>query len=310
MKVLVTGATGFIGSAVVRTLLGRGHNVLGLVRERARGRALEELGAALALGQMERPETYEPLVAQVDAIIHAAHGKPSGRWTRRRIAAMHQSDALMTRILARASLEQHKLLIYTSGAMAHRGAGDEWIDEATPLRPCLLAKGHAEMVAELGSLHREQGLRVLVITPGFVYGPGGFLKDTVDMLLRKRYRIIGRGDNYWGTVHVSDLAEVYARALERGQPGDNYFVGDDEPLRRRAVIDCITDALGLRRVGHVPAWLVGLFLGFPLIEAIQASIRIRNAFVKSRLGWTPRYRTFAEGLPVALEEIKSMRAAT
>jgi nucleoside-diphosphate-sugar epimerase len=58
MNVLVTGATGFIGSAVVRSLLGRGRAVVGLMREPARSRWLEELGGSLAVGQMDRPETY------------------------------------------------------------------------------------------------------------------------------------------------------------------------------------------------------------------------------------------------------------
>jgi nucleoside-diphosphate-sugar epimerase len=306
MNVFVTGATGFVGSAVVRALLRRGHTVVGLVRERARGRALEALGASLVVGDMERPATYESLVARVDVVVHTAQGKPRGRWNWRQIAAMHQSDALMTRTLAQACLNQDKRLVYTSGAMAHAGAGDEWIDAATPLRPCLLARGHAEMVAELTGLHRDRGLRVLVITPGFVYGAGGFLQETVALLLRGRYRVIGSGANYWGLVHVADLAEVYALALERGSPGSNYFVSDDVPLRRREVIDRITQALGLPRVGRVPGWVVGLWLGFPLVEAIRASIRMRNDWVKQRLGWVPRYPSFAEGLPPVLEELRAL----
>lgn len=304
MNVLVTGATGFVGSAVVRALLQRGDTVVGLVREAARGRWLEERGASVAVGEMERPETYEPLVRQVDAVVHAAQAKPRGRWSHRRITAMHHSDALMTRVLARACLDQGKVLIYTSGAMAHAGGTEEWISEATPLRPCLLAKGHADMVAELTGLHLDRGLRAMVITPGFVYGAGGFLRETVELLLRGRYRVIGKGANYWGLVHVEDLAMVYVLALERGSPGDNYFVCDDVPMRRREVIDCVTDALGLPRVGNVPGWVVGLWLGFPLVEAINASLRMRNDLVKQRLGWSPRYRSFTDGLPSLLEQLR------
>jgi nucleoside-diphosphate-sugar epimerase len=303
MNVLVTGATGFVGSAVVRALRRHEHRVLGLVRERERGRPLEALGASLAVGDMWRPDTYAPLVAQVEAVIHTAQEKPRGRWGRRKIRAMHQSDALMTRTLADACLRQDRLLVYTSGAMAHPGQGEEWIDETTPLRPCLLARGHAEMVEELTDLHRRRGLRLLIITPGFVYGPGGFLQETVELLRRRRYRVIGTGTNYWGLVHVDDLGEAYVLALERDSSGANYFVSDDVPLTRRAVIDLVTDALGLPRVGHVPGWLVGLFLGFPLVEAINASIRMRNDRVK-QLGWIPRYTSFAEGLPPVLADIR------
>jgi nucleoside-diphosphate-sugar epimerase len=300
MNVLVTGATGFVGSAVAWALLKRGHTVIGLVRDRAKGRLLEEQGAVLAEGTMERPESYKPLVARVDAVIHAAQAKPRGRWSRRKIAHMHRTDALMTRTLAGQCLKQGKRLVYSSGAMAHLAAGDEWINEATPLRPCLLAKGHAEMVAELAGVYRQRGLDVVIVTPGFVCGAGGFLQETVDLLRRGQYRVIGRGDNYWSLVDVEDLAEAYALALERGRAGDNYFVSDDKPLRRREVIDRVTDVLGLPRVGTAPCWVVGLWLGFPLVEAITAPIRMRNQFVKERLGWKPRYDSLIETLPSML----------
>jgi nucleoside-diphosphate-sugar epimerase len=105
---------------------------------------------------------------------------------------------------------------------------------------------------------------------------------------------------------VEDLADAYALALERGRPGANYFVSDDVPLRRREVIGQVTDALGLPRVGTVPGWVVGLWLGFPLVEAITASIRMRNDLVKQQLGWVPRYRSFAEGLPPVLKQLQAV----
>jgi dihydroflavonol-4-reductase len=303
MKILVTGATGFVGSAVARALLRHGHEVIGLVRGLERAQSLEEDGASLVAGDMHRPESYRPLVRQVDAVIHAAQEKPLGRWTRRKIEAMHSSDALMTRTLANECLRRDKRLIYTSGALAHSGGNDTWIDGSTPLRPCLLARGHAEMVRELMHLRRRRGLQAMVITPGFVYGPGGILQTMVDLLRRGRYRMIGEGANLWSMVHVDDLAEAYALAVEHGQTGANYVIGDEDPLTRRAAINRVTAALGLPPVGHAPNWLAGLMLGFPLVEALNASIRVRSDRAKRELGWAPRYVSFAEGLPHALRDL-------
>jgi uncharacterized protein YbjT (DUF2867 family) len=96
MRVLVTGATGFVGRAIAHALLRREHRLLGLVRNPDKARDLFAAGAELARGDMWQPETYEPLIAEVDAVIHAAQEVTQGRFTRRNIRAMHESDALMT----------------------------------------------------------------------------------------------------------------------------------------------------------------------------------------------------------------------
>ena len=276
MRVLVTGATGCVGSAVVRALLDQGHDVIALVRDASRGRWLQSTRIELAVGDLRHPESYVSRVSDVDAVIHAAHEKLRGRWTRRRIAAVKHTDRIATRAIASACLAQGKRLIYTSGAMAHASHGDAWIDERTKLNPVLAAKGHAEMVEELTQAHRKEGLDAVIVTPGFVYGNGGLLSEMVTLLHNRQYRIIDSGDNFWSFVHADDLGAGYVLALERGRAGSNYFFSDGTPLRRREAIDLITDELALDRVGHVPGWLVGMLYGFPMVEAVNASIRMRN----------------------------------
>jgi nucleoside-diphosphate-sugar epimerase len=213
---------------------------------------------------------------------------------------MHESDALMTRTLAAACLQQQKLMLYTSGALAHVGEGEASLQSAPGSRPCRLALGHANMVRELRSMHRERGLAVRIVSPGFVYGVGSFLQLTVAMLLQRRYRIIGDGRNLWSLVHVDDLAQAYLAVMEHGQDGRNYFIGDDAPLPRQDVIHQVSDALGLPRVGHVPRWVAGALFGFPMVEALCTSAAIHNETIKDELSWRPRYATFAAGLPGAI----------
>jgi hypothetical protein len=87
-------------------------------------------------------------------------------------------------------------------------------------------------------------------------------------------------------------------------------VNDEVPMRRSDVIHLITDALNLPRVGHVPGWIVGLMMGFPLVEAITSSIRMRNDLAKQQLGWTPRFPSFSDGLPGVLRDIQVGRVTT
>lgn len=308
MTILVTGATGFVGAAVVRALRRHGQRVLALVRDANKTLALQAAGIEIAIGDMWRPETYEPLVKQVDVVVHAAQQSLRGRWGSRQILTMHESDALMTRTLARACLDQAKPFVYSSGALTHGGSGRQWTDEASPPNPCFVAQGHAKMVEELTSLQRSHGLRLLVMSPGFVYGSGGFVQMTAELIRRRQYYHLGCPENYWSLVHVDDLGEAYALAIEQERYGQCYFVGDDEPLTRRDVVDQLADGLGCPRVRRAPGWLMGVVLGFPMIEAATASIRLRNDKLKRELGWQPCYATFSKGLPVVLQQLSASSA--
>jgi nucleoside-diphosphate-sugar epimerase len=307
MRVLVTGATGFVGKAITHALLRHHHQVLAFVRNPEKARELLSAGAAIARGDMWRPETYEPLVAEVDAVIHAAQDVPQKRFSRRNILAMHKSDVLMTRTLANASAALNKLFLYTSGALTHGKYGGEWIDETAEARPCLLAQGHADREAELLAMHREQGLKVIVVSPGFVYGDGGFLRMTAKLVQRGRYRMIGRGDNFWSLVHVHDVGEAFALALERGRAGESYFLADEQPLLRCDFINAVASGLGVPPVRHAPAWLMKLLAGPALVEAITSSFRIRADKARRELGWTPRYESFIEALPDLLPLLRGSR---
>lgn len=303
MRVLVTGATGFVGSAAVRALLRHGHTVLGLVRDPAKARAITAAGAEVFAGDMWKPETYEPRVAEVDAVIHAAQQKTEGRWTRAKIHAMHESDARMTRSLAGACVAQQKPFVYTSGALTHARYGGARVDESMPARPCLLASGHAEMEAELVALARTQGLRATIISPGFVYGAGGILQTMANLIRRGQYRLIGPADNFWSLVHIDDVGEAYPLVLAKGKPGEAYFLGDDNPLPRREVVERLADVLGAPRPKPVPRFLAQLLFGRPLVEAITAPLYISNERAKRELGWRPNHASYVTSLPAALAEM-------
>lgn len=307
MRVLVTGATGFVGKAITHALLRHHHQVLAFVRNPEKARELLSAGASIARGDMWQPETYEPLVAEVDAVIHAAQDVPQRRFSRRNILTMHKSDELMTGTLASACASQNKLFLYTSGALTHAKYEGQWIDETAAARSCLLAQGHARCEAELLAMHRDRGLRVVIVSPGFVYGNGGFLRTTAKMLQRGRYRMIGRGDNYWSLVHVGDVGEAFALALERGRPGETYFLADEQPMLRRDFINVVAAGLGVPPVRHAPAWLMKLLAGPALVEAITSSFRIRADKARHELAWTPRYESFTEALPDLLPLLRGDR---
>ncbi len=304
MRVLVTGATGFVGGAVVRDLVGRGHHVVGLVRDPERARTASPDGVDLRRGDMLQPETYAPLVPEVDAVIHTAQLAVGGRLTTAKSQRLFAADALMTQTLADACVSDGKRLVYTGGCFDWGDHGEDWIDEDTPLTPSPMGQGHARQAEYLHRRHTQDGLDVVRLSPGFVYGPGGlFASAFVDQARQGRLKCIGGGRNWWSCVHVDDLAAAYGVAVTGARPGSSYAVVDDEPLRLRDLTDLTTDALDLGRAGTAPPWLISLFLGRTLVSSLTTSFRIRGDRIRDDLGWTParpRFRDEARATAAAI----------
>lgn len=301
-RVLVTGATGFVGGAVARALLGGGHDVVGVVRSRDKARGLAEAGAELVVGDMLVPDTYASAVEKVDAVVHTAQLGSAGRLTAARARRIRFADHVMTTALADVCAAAGKRLVYTSGCFNYGNRGDEWITEATPFAPSPLGVGHA---AEVTALRQRDGLDLVVVSPGFVYGPGGLFKSAFwEQGRQGRLRCIGSGRNYWSCVHVDDLATAYPAALDRAPAGGEYNIIDNTPLPLRSLVDQITDAMGLARVGTIPPWLMSLIIGKPLVDSLVTSFRIGNAKARKELGWTPTYPSVAEGLPPTVAALK------
>ena len=306
MRVLVTGATGFVGGGILRALLADGHEVHGLVRDVAAAAGLERDGVVLHAGDMREPASYVPVVGQVDSVVQAAQLSTSGRVTRGRAAQVFAAEHTMTTALANACLDHGRRLMYTGGCFDWGDHGDDWITEETALSPSPMGEGHAREARLLQRMHAERGLDVVRLNPGFVYGPGGLLRSAfVDQASKGRLRCIGTGSNWWSCVHVDDLGRAYAAALTGARPGSYYAVADSDPIRLRDLTDVVTDAMKLPRVRSGPVWLVGLFTGRPLVASLVTSFRVDASRIRTELGWQPGHPSFRESGPAAVRALAS-----
>jgi nucleoside-diphosphate-sugar epimerase len=277
VRVLVTGATGFVGKAVVRALAGRGHKVVGFVRDPGKALDLKTLGVELVTGDLWKLDTYVPVVQTVDVVMNAAQTTPAGRLSHRKMEGIFRADELLTRALAEACVDHDKTMIYMSGCFNYGDHGAEWITEETSQQnPSPLGVGHAKALVLLKQMRAEKGLKFMSLSGGFVYGPGGLLKSAFyDQIAKRRLRVMGSGKNYWSPIHVEDFALAFGLAVEAEHFGENFNI-DNEPITLRQLADAVTDAMHVERVGTMPAWLMGLILGGPLVASLCSSWRVKN----------------------------------
>jgi nucleoside-diphosphate-sugar epimerase len=302
MRVFVTGATGFIGSAVVRELIGHGHEVLGLARSDAAAARLKAAGVSPHRGSVEDPDSLRAGAAQTDAAIHTAffhQFSDAGRLTRLRVVLGGSPGRVVPRFLAAAvavdrtaittigqALGPDRLLVATFGTLALPAGRVATEDDDVDPAAVGGARGATEQaVADLTA----RGVRAcLVRLPPIVHGDGdhGFLPQIISYA--RKYGVsgyAGDGGNRWPSVHRLDAARLFVQALQDGQPGARYHGVADEGV---PFID-IASAIGRR-------------LALPVEAATPKQVRTRFSFLAAflgtdnptssvltteRLGWTP-----------------------
>jgi nucleoside-diphosphate-sugar epimerase len=296
VKLLVTGASGFLGHALCAELAGRDHEVAALVRRPGSDPA----GTSAVQGDLGDADTLARAVGRTrpDCVVHLAAEIASQR-NPAKISAVNVEGT--RRLLAACATSDGPRFVFASTVVTGDAGGAE-LDEDSEL-PVETAYGRSKQEGE--RLVRESGLDHVVIRPGHVYGPGGWYEHEFVKRLRQpgRLAVIGSGDNWWDVVRVEDVALAFADAAERAPAGAVYHVADDEPLRYYDFVALTAKALGVGPPRRIPVWLARAVAGGDPVRAVIRSARTRNARIKSELGWRPRYPSAREGVPDAVARL-------
>jgi nucleoside-diphosphate-sugar epimerase len=300
VKVLVTGASGFVGQAACAELGRRGHDVVALVRRPGS----EPAGARAQAGDLTDAASLQAAVAneRPDCVVHLAAEIASQRDARK----VHEVNVEGTRRLLEAcELDGGPRFVLCSTVVT----GDPKGALLEPHKPLPVETPYGASKREAEKLVLESGLDAVVVRPSHVYGPGGWYAEEFVKRLRQpgRFAVIGKGENWWDVVRVEDVATALADAAERGPAGSIYHVVDDEPITFYDFIALTARSMGVGPPRRVPVWLASLAGGRNAVSAVVRSARSSNKRLKDELGWSPIFPTAEEGVPDAIAKLTGER---
>ena len=281
MKVFVTGATGFVGTAIVRELLAHGHQVLGLARSARSIETLRLAGADALRGDLEAPETLRTGAESCDAIIHAGFVHDFSRF-----AQACATDRAAIETMGAAIENTGKPFVVTAGLASIAATGAVAI-ETDPAFPPSDAYPRASEAAAQALCHRGIPTSVLRLPPS-VHGRGdhGFVPMLIDIARRTgRSAYIGDGDNLWPAVHVDDAARAYRLLVEGGARLETCHAVAEQGVPFRKIAEAIAAGLDLpclSLTGDAAQAHFGWFFGFAALDQPASA-----AWTRQNLGWVP-----------------------
>lgn len=302
MRIFVAGATGVIGRRIIPRLIDAGHEVTAVARTNEKRARLAEVGAVPvavdlfdAAGMRRAIEGHEVVINMATKIPPSSRAFVPGAWRAndriRTIAAANLAGAAIAAGVKR--------LIQESFAPIYPDRGDEWIDEATPVRPARYNRSvlDAERAADRFT---ESGGAGVVLRFAYFYGhDSGFTLDVIRYVRKGWAPAMGSPSGFISSITHDDAAGAVVAALDA--PGGIYNVSDDEPVTRREFHDVLASQLNVQPPRFPPAWLSRATGSIG--ETLARSQRISNARLESVTDWQPESPSVREGWPHVLARL-------
>jgi nucleoside-diphosphate-sugar epimerase len=298
MRIFLTGATGFIGSAIVPELLKAGHHVLGLTRSDAGAQALIEAGVEVHRGALEEPDSLRLGAEKSDAVIHTAFDHDFSRFVEN-----CEKDSRAIQALGEALKGSNRPLVITSGT----GLGNAALGTLATEDVCNTEHPNPRVASELaGNALLEAGVNVSVVRLPQVHNTikQGLISPLIAIAREKGVcAYVGEGRNRFPAGHLLDVARLYQLAVERAESGARYHAVGEEGIETREIAEALGRGLNLPVTSIAPekapehfGWMA-MFAG---LDFPASSARTREV-----LGWNPT----GPGLIADLDAVRYDRLA-
>jgi nucleoside-diphosphate-sugar epimerase len=285
MRIFVTGANGFIGSATIRELLGAGHQVLGLVRSEAQATTLAALGATAVLGSLEDPDSLRRGAAEAEGVIHTAFIHDFSNFARS--CAIDQQAIT---VIGEALAGSNRPFAIASGTPAVSGRVATEHDVAARTNPVSALRAPAE---DLALALAARGVRSSIVRlPRSVHGAsedgwrGGLVGPLLDTArARGVAAYIGDGAQRWPAVHRIDTARLFRLAIEKAPAGSRLHATAEEGVTMRDLAAVIGRRLGVPVTSMTPDEAAAHFGFFAAIVGTDQPAS--STITRELLGWQP-----------------------
>jgi nucleoside-diphosphate-sugar epimerase len=281
MRVFVTGATGFIGSAVVKELITAGHQVIGVYRSDEKAPALAAAGAEVYRGSIDDPDSLKDGAARSDGIIHLAFNHDFSK-----LAANCETDRRVVEALGSVLAGSHRPLIVTSAtAIAKVPPGTPATEDAPAITANEFPRAASE---EATAAAAANGVSASVVRLPQVHDPErqGLISPWIAIAREKGvFAYIGEGRNRWPAAHISDVARLYRLAIEKSEPGAIYNAVGEEGVPARDIAETIGRRLKVPVKSITPEEAGGYF-GW-LAHLAARDMPASSALTQKKLGWRP-----------------------
>jgi nucleoside-diphosphate-sugar epimerase len=304
MRVFLTGATGYIGSAVLDALLRAGQQVTAVVRDPEKAERVRVRGVQPIVGELSKPKSYAAAAEDCDGLIHTAF-----EYSKRGQAVDREAiDTLLAIARRRRGGRQKPFFIYTSGIWVLGPTAVPAAEDA-PVNPAALVAWRPDHERAVLDGAVDGLVRTAVIRPGIVYGGSrGIIGDMLKNADNGLVRVIGNGKNRWPCVYDRDLADVYVRVATHADAAGIFHANDEADERVNDIAEALArHAKTPADIRHVPLEEARAKMG-TYADALALDQKVRSPRARA-LGWTPTLHSVAGNVARLLEEFRNAREA-